>query len=473
MSTVSTTPGAPGNSGPIIGANLITTNDLHKPEYDAQYHKRYRGFDFIKIMEVLGRKEAIRNDYIDHFEKPRTMRAFQVQTTAAGGSAGAAQTIAIHANSHNSNGDSFPMVGDVILFPSKVRAKVTAKVQTANANTITVTPLKSTDTIPAVTNLDYLFVFSSMHTTGSSAPESRTWDPFVVRSSLQIIRASHAIDNSATLSQAWTNFALNANSPLVKGGKFKAGNYKWLADEAHTYELFQVEKEMALMYNVASTNSLITTPGNNKRQYSTHGLIPSIEDGGINPAAYTTGAFGLANMETITTQLLAQGGARENMFFTGIALSQEINSAFTGLFDNGSIVYNTFGNGQQAKDRSISYGFSSFNLDDFTFHKKVYNAFSHPELFGNADYDYAGDGFIMPMDTVMEPKRGGNRIPSISIIYKGDGTYDRDLVTQIGGGMRNDQMMATTSDDVTEVHYLSECGIRTMGINRFVGIQRA
>lgn len=472
MSTVTTTPGAPGNHGSVIGANLIVTSDLHKPEYDSQYHTRYKGFDFYKIMEMLGRKKPIRNDFIDHFERPRTMNAFQVATTSAGSGAGAAQTIAIHANSHNSNGQSFPMVGDVVLFPSGVRAKITAKVQTANANTITVTPLKSTDTIPAVTALDYLFVFTSMFATGSSAPESRTWEPFVVRSSLQIVRASHKIDNSATLSQSWTMHELNANSPLVKNGGFRPGNYKYLRDEAHTYELFRIEQEMGLLYNVTSTNSTITSPGSDKRQYSTHGLIPSIEDGGINPAAYTAGAFGLTNMETITTQLLQQGGATENLFFCGISLSQEMNGFIHSLFENGAVVYDTFG-GADAEKRAISYGFSSFNLDGYTFHKKVYNGFSHPELFGNTDFDFAGDGFILPMDTQMEPKAGGKRIPSIEIIYKGDGSYNRDIVTQIGGGMRNDQSMATTSDDVTEVHYLSECGIRTFGINRFVGIQRA
>jgi len=472
MSQVTVTPGAPGNLGPVIGANIITTSDLHKPEIDSMYHKRYKGFDFFKIMEALGRKKAIRNRFIEHFERPRTMRAFQVQGTAAGAGPGAAQTIALDALSHNSRGQTFPMVTEVILFPNGVRAQIVSKSKAVNANTITVVPLLATDTIPAVTAQDYLFVFTNMQKTGSSAPESRNWEPFKVRSSLQIIRTSHRTDNSSTLAQSWTNHELNANSPLVQRGGFRAGNYKYLSDEAHTYELFRMEQEMGLVYNVASTNATITNPGDDKQQYSTHGLIPSIEAGGINPAAYTAGSFGLANMEAITTQLLAEGGASENLFFTGISLSQEMNSFIHTLFENGAVLYDTFG-GAEAKDRAISYGFSTFNLDDYTFHKKVYTPFSHPELFGNVGYDFQGDGFILPMDTIMEPGRSGERIPSVEIIYKGDGAYNRDVVTQIGGGMRNDQSMATTSDDIVEVHYLSECGIRTMGINRFVGIQRA
>jgi len=466
MSKIVTTPGNPSGHGSVIGASLIHASDLHKPEYDSQYYKRYKGFDFIALMESLGRKTAIRNKFISHFERPRTEKAFQVGTGTAG-SAGALKQVAIHANSHNSNGQSFPIVGDIVMFSNGVQAKVVAKDTTANANTIDCVPLISTELVPALTALDYVIVISQVSTTGSSAPGSRKWEPFKVDSYLQIIRANHTIDNSATLSEAWVNFTLEDDDPLVGNGIFRAGNYKFLADEAHTYELFQIQRELALVFGVQADNTTITSSGNDKEQYTTHGLIPSIKDHGINPAAYVAGAYALSNLETVTTQLLQNGGGNEYLKLCGITLSQEMNAFIHNLFQNGGVTYGAFGG---SKDRAVEYGFSSFKVDGVTMHKKVYNVFSNPELFAASGFSYQGDAMYLPMDTVMDAK-SNKRIPSLRLIYRGDGSYDRDIQTQIGGGMRPG-INPTTSDDILSVDYLSECGLQTIALNRFVYQER-
>ena len=103
-------------------------------------------------------------------------------------------------------------------------------------------------------------------------------------------------------------------------------------------------------------------------------------------------------------------------------------------------------------------------------HKKVYNVFSNPELFAASGFSYQGDAMYLPMDTVMDAK-SNKRIPSLRLIYRGDGSYDRDIQTQIGGGMRPG-INPTTSDDILSVDYLSECGLQTIALNRFVYQER-
>lgn len=467
MSKITTTPGTPAGHGSTIGHKLITASDFHKPQYDPIYHQRYKGFDFIAMMEALSRKTRILGDFTTHFERPRTEKAFQVGTGTAGG-AGLAKVVTIHANSHDGDGQSFPIVGDIVMFSNGVRAKVTVKDTTANANTITCVPLLAAEEVPALTALDYVIIISNMSTTGSSAPESRKWEPYEVQSYLQIIRQKYSTDNSSTLSETWASLELTSNDSLVRSKHFRPGKYKYLEDEKHTYEMFQQARELALVFGVQADNTLITNPGNSKAQYSTHGLIQSIKDHGINPAAYVAGAYALSNMETVTTQLLRNGGGMEYLKFCGITLSQEMNSFIHNLFQNGGVTYGAFGGN---KDRAVEYGFSSFKLDGVTFHKKVYNVFSNPELFAATGFSYEGDAFYVPMDTVRDAK-SGKKIPSLELIYRGDGNYDRDIVTQISGGMRNDPSIQTTDDDVLKVNYLSECGLKTVALNRFVYQER-
>jgi hypothetical protein len=469
MSVVATNPSPTGVNRLGITQPIIHASDLHKPEYDPRYYTRYPDDgQMIKFLYDRALVKRIRNESITHFEQPRTVQSFKV-VNQAGGSAGAAVTLTLHTDSHDANGYSFVRNNDVIMFAGGVRAQVSSKADTggaSGANTISVTPLISGESIPATTNGEVVIILTNLFPTGSTGPTSRSWEPIKVTSFTQIIREAYKIENSSRFSQTWVkDLTLGPDHPLVRNKLFTPGDYKFVNDSAHTYCMFRVAQEMALMMGVRATNNLVLNAQAGSDQNSMKGLIPSIQDDGLNPTPYTVGSFGLTEMEAITTLLIQQGGAKENMFMTGISLSQEMNSFLHTLYENGAVTYGAFGN---SKDRAVTYGFDSFTLDSFTFHKQVYNLFSHPELLGAANFDYSGKGFVVPLDTQYDSQKGES-IPSLRMLVRGD----RDTIAEVRGGMTGHAGLNQSSEDAVYSDYLSEIGLQTVALNRFVWVDHA
>ena len=472
-------PAAKGYNVEFSSNNFLALKDIHKPEVDPNYYSRYGNeWALVQFMDVMdGRKASCRNEEVFHYEKDWTHQSIKFAASSVGSGAGALTTLTIHADSHSQSGNrSYPKVGQHIMFKGQanaVRGRIMAKRDGAgyvNANELDVAPLKAADIIPAVSNGDFLIVYTNSKAEGTGQPETTGRDAIKVRSRTQIIADTYTITGSGMTSQAWIRpVFIGPDSPIHTQLGIPSGNYWFAAESKETYIEFLMAREMALLLGQETDNPLITAGTADSQHTTTEGLLSSIHSGGILPAGYTVGSYGLSDLQALTNLVNRENGSQEYLFCQGMQLRQEYDVFATGLFQNGAVVYHAFDkqDGSSAKDRALSYGVKSIEVDNYTFHLKRYDMFNSPMWLGAAGYDWTKYGFGIPLDkqTIKNAENKTEDVFSCRMLYRGDDAgYSREMEVWPTGGVNG---VYTNQLDRMDINYRSEVALQTVNINRF------
>ena len=203
----------------------------------------------------------------------------------------------------------------------------------------------------------------------------------------------------------------------------------------------------------------------------TQGVIPRVEAAG-STIQYTSGQFGgalgsdMSNMQTITRSLNFYGGSGEYHWLQDIYQRQEVNNLLFGKYQNGAISYGSVGGSQEA---AVSYGFSSFMIDGYTFHFFLNNMFSPEAVYrispGALVPEKRNYGVLIPQRINSDAKTG-KQFPSFQIIFQ-EIEGQRVLTTETG-------MLAPSNKTTTAnktISMLSYIGARTFAANQYAIVE--
>ena len=478
MSNILSTPTPPQHSRNLAtDEQFIHAMELHFPDIDDRYIERF-GDDaglVTGMMKALGRYKPTRNSQFVHYEAPRTIQSFTTQAGVAAGAAGAAVTVTVAAAEHT-GGNSRPQVGELVFFPGEIVGIITAKSTAApTANTVTITPLRAADAIPATSAGDTLALISNAYGEGTFHPtEVLEEEPYKAEGYTQIIKRSYRATGTEITNASWINIKEGSKMAEI----FGTGN-RWFNRNDHvTYKNFMKDIDLAMVLGVETTNPALQS-ATSLFQTST-GLVPLTKQFGINPGAYTPGAMTIADWQALTQTMDQEGGAREYHIYSGTSAVNQVDNFLTDTFKNGGIVYHSFGKGglEDAKTRAASYGFDSFHVSGYSFHKRKYGPFYHPNLLGAANYNYLGAMLGIPMD-MQRDKKSGDVIPSFCCRYKSTGgsgahpylndsaTYNREFDYYYTGAAFPNRRFRSDTEDVARVHYAADIGLQAFGLNRY------
>lgn len=444
-------------------STLDLTVGIHEPTVGRELVKRFGNQMLTGLMDMIGNKEEVFSREFHHYEEDFIHSKVYFDTKAAG-SAGASQTLTVSASSPDyqydyatsavppyqqaGNYKTNPVrVNDILLFSDGTQGFVTAVNYATGV--VTVWPESDTAVIPAVgTDVsNEVAIISNAMEEDSSARTSQNSRTIRYSNNTQVIRETHKITGNEKNVKMWFE---------VDGKRF--WYVKGIED---TYKRFLNQIEMALVVGKQFTNTGITNYGT---MTTTQGLLPSIETAGI---VLDYGAsVALTDIDDVTAEMDKFRTPEENALMLGFNINASIDDLLrtsTGMTDGG-IIYSAVG----GEEKAVNFGFRSFTKNGYTFHKKLYKPFTHPELLGADGQAYPNLAFSVPLgNTVTSRDMSGTpeSVPMLSCAYMkhndGQSNYYHEWETgSLFGKPTNDE-------DSSKVNFLADVGLWAKALNRY------
>lgn len=436
--------------------NYISLYDVVKPDRDSHVYQRWGSQYLTELLSLIGREEIAENITGLHWEEDQIMPQIQAAAFAGGAPSG---TITLAATSPTQNigwsqtlpyigsaltGQGIPVrEGDLIMIPptagttvnafNYVRAQVTAV--NAAAGTFTCYTLDGGN-LPAIAANARIIIYSNAHGEGSNQP--RSLEQRLTSYTWQLQNFKNTYEYTGTVEQ----LAL------------------WLKDrwtfrgEQNALKIIMNQIEMGLVVGDATTNTTLANLYGSTPMQTSNGLIPNILADGITQGYGLS--FGIPDIFTLSETVDAQKGAMENMLFLGIHLSSLFDQNIMSAFQNGAISYGSFGEG--GKDLAVNIGFSSVQVNNRVFHKKLYSPFNDTQMLGQAGFTWNQEGFMIPGDGGNDAKTG-DKISSVCVKTLKNRAMKTEFVDLFKVG--------DDGADKKQVRYLSTKGLATFGIGRF------
>lgn len=451
----------------VSSLDLVT--NIHKPTIDTALTKRYGNQNITGFMHLQGAMNPVSSIEYQHFEEDWIHSIVKVGAHAAGAS-GAAVTLTVAAAYQYTypGGAESPYIvalpsvntnpvrlNDIIQFPDGTQAVVTARA--ADGTTFDVVPTGTGGVIPAVTTSTELIIIGNTHEEQTGQPTSRNSRLLRYQNNLMIMKDTHTTSGTEMGVQTWIK---------LEDQNGKTGFLWYFKGQLDTYNRFENECEMMMLLGNKITN---TTLANLLPTATiTEGLIPFINNYGNNYTYSAIGGVQLSDMEQVILQLDRNRGAKENTQWNGIVFDQGVDTFMRDTMKNGAISYGAFGGNKQ---KAIDFGFDSYTYSGYTFHKKIYDLFNHPQLLGAAGQPYQNMSLIIPADNVgasFEPgAKSKTMVPSLRMNYlMGDGNnYNRNMEEFVLAGANG---VYTTDIDQWSYNLRGHRGFEGFAPNRFV-----
>jgi len=207
----------------------------------------------------------------------------------------------------------------------------------------------------------------------------------------------------------------------------------------------------------------------------TEGLFAAIESRG-NVLNNFSAAAGLGEFDSILKNLDTQGAIEENMLFLNRKTSLDFDDMLANI-SSGMGGGTAFGLFENSEEMALNLGFTGFRRGSYDFYKTDWKYLNDASTRGfDSGYNAAGedsiDGVLIPAgtSTVYDQILGTNiRRPFLHVRYRASEADDRRLKTWITGSVGG---AFTSSDDVMNVHFLSERCLCVQGANNFVLLKK-
>lgn len=445
----------------LQATNKALLNDLNifDRSFEKNLVRKYGAENYAIVQMALGNsvvEAKSDNQLFYHYEKRGLHQAVSVKTAVVAPVAGANVTVTIgssagstFANDPNYYNSQLPLrAGEVVrIMTSGIEGQVVSVSTGSYPLTAVIRPLVSTQAFVSAgsANLlanDYLLLRGAVNV-GEQSTVLNGMSPILDK-----------ITNTTT--EHRDDFTITDRADLEKNEvDFGNGNfyYYYLAQDDMNRR-YMNNAFFKIMEGVAVNNLTNGTSG-------TVGVIPRVEANGTT-IQYTSGSMNLAAIHSITRSLNFYGGTGEYHFLQDIYQRQETNDLLFGQYQNGAISYGSVGGSQEA---AVSYGFSSFMIDGYTFHFFLNNMFSPEAVYhinpGALVPEKRNYGLLIPQKINSDAKTG-KQFPSFQIIFQ-EVNGQRILTTETG--MLAPQNKTTTANKT--ITMLSYPGARVFAANQY------
>lgn len=447
--------------------NFVSGFDLNKTQVYEKLIARYgdQGLEFIMMLMGMGWEDTCSVKTIEHFEDDWISPSFTVNAGSAG-SAGAAVTIVINSASINADGQSIPVVKDIIEFPgvggvNPVLGMITAK---SGAN-LTVVPLKAAASIPAVSTGQTLIIQTNANAEGSFQMNPKARGAALFQNGFQIVKADIEATGSEMTTDSWIQQAPDGS---------KVGPWYNLALNMDLDFRMAKAIQGALLVGQEIDNPLALDPDTATKPTGTKGLFPTMNEVSIQHPYIN---FGIADFDTIERAIAKVYGGTTTACLFGIDLDIAVENTLKTYFNFTNIDYireknnnNLFGG---EKGMAAAVGFSYLEKAKRAFAFKRFDTLTDPQSFGADGYSYTSRGVMFPLrknNKVQLTDGSSAMVPSIRVRYKAADGYNRKMEVFNSGSAQAAKYGVTNTKDARSWHQRSEVGLQLFGANSFVNL---
>ena len=257
-----------------------------------------------------------------------------------------------------------------------------------------------------------------------------------------------------------------SNIPNVAWIYDSGSNPYWYIPEEQEamFRFMDANEAQMILQSAINSNSALITDG----YKGTQGLFPAIRERGNN----FQGKMGaVTDLDAVVKRFDKVNGQQYNALFVSTDHSLTIDNwlAKISAYDASSANYGIFGN---KKDTVLELGFKGFRRAGYEFYKQTWKFLKDATMFNPDNFAAANQvhGVCVPLgQTAVRNTIEGNpieRIPFLTIMYKGKPGYSRKLVTNFHGSQLVPD--ATDTRDVYGIDWLSESCLRPAGMIRWM-----
>ena len=453
----------------LLGSQLP---GMHEPTVDRAFVRPFGTQLITGLLDKLGSMNGVGSLEYFHQEEDRIHSAVYFEAASAG-SANAEVTLTFSTATGTNSIYEYPLTAQSpyisvglagadtkavpvqlydILIINNVKVMVTQ--MALSTDQVKVTPIVKDQAVPVIAETDACIIIGSAWGEGTGQGESRTSGVTSYKNNLMIHKRQNTVTGTEMANKTWVTF--------------EGENLWYLESRYEESRRFANECEMLMLLGEKITNE--TLGDKVPTTTITEGLLPWAEAYG-NVQNYNSNAgFQKADAEALVRKLTANRGDRENFFYVGLGLDMSIDSWLDNSFQNGAIQYNSF-NGIGGKDRAVEFGFKSFSMNGFSFHKMQYQLFDEKGLLGDIP-KYTNYGISIPAGntTVPDMKGGKTTVPSLRINYLEQGGYSRIHEEFFTGGANG---VYTNDQDKVTLNMRTHRGFEGFAPNRYCVIDAA
>jgi len=435
-----------------ISNNLVSTFNLHKPEYSNFLFRKYgkQGFTAFQFLQSLGNVTPVAQENFYHFEENWIASSFT--TTGGSGAAGASVNLTVSPAYIDGNGFYYPRLNDVLMFTNGVKGQVIAD---NGSGVLTVRPLKAAQAISVAAD-EQIIIPTNSFGEGTGQPDGRVSDVFRYDFNMQIIKETIDTTGTELTNQMWVN--------TIDGTQINA----WF-DKAKSIDLdyrMALAIDGMLLYGTKADNTGILGS-------TSEGLVDAVTTQGGN-GTYTSGLFSIAQFDQMNRYLDKQMAPNEYTGLLGYQAFQDVENALSNVFTQNPIIF-AGGNGKTLGQmmygdmaskigESVDIGFRSITKTDRTFHLLKLAQLSNPQLYGATGFTEASRMIFVPLDKPTQPK--GGQVPRLGVRYKQLGGYSRKMEAWFTGSAGNFGVKTNDIDSV-QLHNRAHMGAEIYGANAF------
>ncbi len=456
-----TFPGYVQGAAATSATNRSLLNDLNI--FDRSFEKtlvrKYGAENYALVQMALGNsvvEAKTDNRSFYHYEKRGLHQAVKTSAAITAPAAGADITVTLAAESYTSSGTLSPIrVGEVVrVMTSGFEGQiVSVNKATASAHTATIRPLQAATALVSAGSANLL-----------------AGEYLLLRGAVNIGEQSAKLDGMSplldkifnTTTEHRDDYTITDRADIEKNEvDFGNGNYYY-------YYLAMDDMNRRYMNNLmfkVFEGTAIDNLGSVGGSVGTTGVLPRVAANGTTIQYTASTKPTIADVHTLTRSLNFYGGAGEYHWLQDIYQRQALNDLLFGTYNQGAIRYASVGGSQEA---AVSYGFSSFMIDGYTFHFFLNNMFSPEAVYHIAPSttpEKRNYGCLIPQKINSDAKTG-KQFPSFQIVFQ-EVNGQRILTTETG-------MLAPqnkTTDAQKTISMLSFPGVRTFAANQYAIFQ--
>ena len=450
----------------LFGDNYISLGDMDftqqfLPEVYEKEVERYGNRTISGFLRMVGAEMPMASDRVVWSEQGRLHVAFDNVLCANQDGGNDGLEMASEADA------SLIAVGATIVISNGVNV-VKARVREIDGTDVNVTPY-------GATNLDALggtgaadpdltvkvFVYGSEYKKGSGDVGNSIDAKFTQFNNKPIIlRDKYSVNGSDVAQIGWVEVTTESGT---------SGNLWYLKSEHEARIRFEDQLEMSMVEAVKDDGTAGAGSAGAAGYEGSEGLFAAIEDRGLvyNDADFD-GGTGLAEFDTILSELDKQGAIEENMLFLDRATSLSIDNmlAQQNSYGTDGTSYGVFDN---SSDMALNLGFSGFRRGSYDFYKTDWKYLNDSTTRGLvADVE----GVVVPAgtSTVYDQTLGKNiSRPFLHVRYRASEADDRRMKSWITGSVGGNY---TSAVDEMNVHFLSERCLCVQAANNFVLLKK-
>ena len=447
-----------GSVSAQMSNTLVSLFNIHKPEKANFLFRKYgkQGVTAFQFLQSVGAVTPVAQGSFSHYEEDWIHATLTPSVVGAAGVNGLTD-VTLSAADMDSSGNSYPRVGDIVMFSNGVKGQIVTK-SGANPAVLGIVPLLSANSIATSAVVgEQAIITSNAFAEGTNQPEGRVSKAYEYSFNTQIIKEKVASTGTELTNQNWFN--------SIDGTTINA----WF-DKAKSIDL---DYRMALaidgmiLYGETADNTAV-------QGTTASGLVYGVTSQGGN-ATYTPGLFSVSYFDQMNRYLDKQQSGNEYVGLLGYQAFQDVENTLSNVFTQNPIIFaggagKTFGNlmygdnMQSLTDKSVEIGFRSITKTDRTFHLLKLPQLSNPKLYGATGFSEAGRMIFCPLDKPIAPK--GGAMPHLAVRYKELGGYSRKMESWFIGGAGNIPVKTTGVDNV-ELNSRAEMGAEQFALNQF------